>query len=246
MSDIFNHSKKFYEATPLDTWKSVLGDSMNYCFGNSISNNPEVFENRKTILDIGCGWGASANRMKSISKDATITCVSNVQTQLDYIGNKYKTIYADANEYIPTKKYELVTFFQSLTHMRDSALKNVFDSTDRIFINDFVFPISGAPVWATTWVMKIRSISCWEKLFKESGFEIKKFNILPLEHYMPDAQLWLDNIYKYEVQNTTWQMLSLEKLCTTLLEKQANMDNKEHLPPYKPDVFLVDIYAERV
>jgi hypothetical protein len=116
-------------------------------------------------------------------------------------------------------------------------------TTDRIFINDFVQTNKSDFYLNENWVMKIRTIDNWKNMFNENGFEIKSFNILPLQEYKKNSAFWLDNIVKHNYSNITWQISVLEKLCRAFLNKEIT--NTEHLHPYESDVFLVDIYAER-
>lgn len=243
--EYLDNSKKFYEETPLEIWKNVLGKEthMNYAFGESIINNRNIFENVSTVLDVGCGWGGSLHCIKSISPNAHITGLTESKQQADYIGNEFNVILANANEYTTNSKYEIVTFIQSITHMKDVAFSNLAKTTDRIFINDFVIINKNEFYLNENWVMKIRTIDNWKNMFHENGFEIKSFNILPLQEYKKNSAFWLDNIVKHNYSNITWQISVLEKLCRHFLGKRIT--NTEHLHPYKSDTFLVDIYAER-
>jgi cyclopropane fatty-acyl-phospholipid synthase-like methyltransferase len=240
-----NNSKRFFNETPIEVWKNILSEEtyMNYAFGESILNNRKIFENVTTVLDVGCGWGGSLHRIKSISPNAHITGLTESKQQSDYIGNKFDVILANANEYAIKSEYDIVTFIQSLTHMKDKAFSNLTKTTDRVFINDFLITNKDDFYLSEKWVMKIRTIDNWQKLFNENGFEIKSFNILPLQEYIKHSEFWLNNINKYNYSNITWQITVLEKLCRHFLGKKIT--NTEHLHPYKDDTFLVDIYAER-
>lgn len=242
-----DNTKKFYDETPIKVWKNVLSEKtyMNYAFGDSIKNNKTIFEGVTTVLDVGCGWGASAQAIKSIAPNARVIGLTESKQQADYIGNKFDVILANANECTVNSKYEIVTFIQSITHMKDVAFSNLTKTTNRVFINDFVITNKNDFLLNENWVMKIRTIDNWKKLFDENGFEIKMFNVLPLSEYVENSEFWLNNINKYEYNNITWQISVLEKLCQAFLNKSKNFTNTEHLYPYKSEVFLVDIYAER-
>ncbi len=243
--EYLNNSKKFFDETSIEVWKNILSEEtqMHYAFGESILNNRKIFENVDTVLDVGCGWGGSLHRIKSISPNAHITGLTESKQQADYIGDEFNVILANANEYTTNSKYEIVSFIQSITHMKDTAFSNLAKTTDRIFINDFVITNKSEFYLNENWVMKIRTIDNWKNMFHENGFEIKSFNILSLQEYKKNSAFWLDNIVKHNYSNITWQISVLEKLCRFFLNKEIT--NTEHLHPYKSGIFLVDIYAER-
>ena len=56
-------AKKYYEDTPISIWEKVFDSDLNYCFGDAISRNPEIFKKVKTVLDVGCGWGGPARKL---------------------------------------------------------------------------------------------------------------------------------------------------------------------------------------
>lgn len=239
-------TKLFYDETTIDIWKNILTEkrNMNYAFGKSIINNASLFQNIETVLDAGCGWGGSISRIKSINPAIKATGLTESSQQAEYIGNKFDVIVANANEYKVQSQYDMVTFIQSITHMKDIAFSNLTKTTNKVFINDFVSPAKETSHISEKWVMKIRSISDWERLLKEE-FEIKKFDILPLQEYVEDSLFWLNNINKHKYNGITWQVTVLENLCKSFITRSKNFTHKEHLPPYLPDTFLVDIYAER-
>ncbi len=86
--EYLDNSKRFYNETPIEVWKNILSEEtyMNYAFGESILNNRKIFENVTTVLDVGCGWGGSLHRIKSISPNAHITGLTESKQQADYIG----------------------------------------------------------------------------------------------------------------------------------------------------------------
>jgi len=245
IENCLNNTKKFYDETPIEIWKNVLSEemNMNYAFGNSVINNKTFFKDVTTVLDVGCGWGASAHFIKTISPNTRVTGLTESRQQAEYIGNKFNVILANANEYTTNSNYDIVTFIQSITHMKDIAFSNLTKTTDKVFINDFVFTNASDFHLNENWVMKIRTIDNWKKLFDDNEFEIKMFNILPLQEYVKHSEFWLNNINKYKYNNITWQMTVLEKLCRHFSSKKIT--NTEHIYPYKSDTFLVDIYAER-
>ena len=243
--EYLNSSKNFFDETSIEIWKNVLSEEtqMHYAFGESILNNRNIFENLSTALDVGCGWGGSLHKIKSISPNAHITGLTQSEQQASYIGDKFDVILANANEYITNSRYEIVSFIQSICHMKDTAFLNLAKSTDRIFINDFMTTDIDGSYLNERWVMKFRTIDDWEKMFNENGFEIKSFNILPLQVFKNNSAFWLNNIIKHNYSNITWQISVLEKLGRDFLDKKYT--NTEHLYPYKSGTFLVDIYAER-
>ena len=237
-------TKFFYDETPLYMWKDVLGESMNYAFGNSITKNAELFKDASSILDVGCGWGSSAKRVRTINTTAKIDCLSESTVQLSHIDSSFGKILADANEYVPTKSYDLVMFIQSLTHMQNSAFVNATKTTDRVFVNDFVVTHKESYM-LEPWCMRIRSIDEWNELFDVAGFVMKSFDVLPLQEYMEYSKMFLDNITKYGYSGKTLQITVLESLCRDFLSKESKISGLEHKEPYGQHVFLIDLHGER-
>ena len=57
-------TKSLYYDTPIEEWKQILNDNMDYHYCNPMFNS-DVFSNVKTVLDIGCGWGGLARELRN-------------------------------------------------------------------------------------------------------------------------------------------------------------------------------------
>ena len=221
--------KRIYDDIPLGVWKKVLNENMDYSFILEAMDNP-CFSSVSTVLDVGCGWGANIRTLRNKYNIQT-TGLTNSRQQFDLLQNE-DVILSDAENYIPDKEYDLIMFVQSITHMKNSVLKNYQNSTNKIFITDFV---SNEYKYQYDWDMRIRTKIEYEYMFNKIGFEIKEFRVWPYEKYYPFAQYWLDNILKHKITNGH-QMIMLKRLCEDIL---GNMHRIR-------DVLMCDIYAEKI
>lgn len=221
--------KRIYDDIPLDVWKKVLNENMDYSFIPEAVDNP-CFSSVSTVLDVGCGWGAIIRTLKNKYNIKT-TGLTNSLQQFDLLKNE-DIILSDAEDYVPDKEYDLIMFVQSITHMKNSVLKNYQSATNKIFITDFV---SNEYKYQYDWDMRIRTKIEYEYMFNKIGFEIKEFKVWSYEKYYPFAQYWLDNINKHKITNGH-QMIMLKRLCEDIL---GNMHRVR-------DVLMCDIYAERI
>jgi cyclopropane fatty-acyl-phospholipid synthase-like methyltransferase len=220
-------SLSLFNDVPLDTWKKVLNDNMDYHFRENILNR-EIFENVHTVLDVGCGWGGTLRDIKRLY-NIEATGLTNSPQQYEYIG--HDVILADANTWESKRRWDLITFIQSFTHMRDEALILRSYNTNKIFISDFYIEDENS-YFVPDWVMEIRTREKYEKLISQIGFEIKSFKTFPHSEYKKNAEFWLNNIQQNKVTNG-WQINVLERFCKSVL--LGRHDNFK----------MCDIYAER-
>ena len=223
----FDKSLNLYNDVPLETWKQVLNDNMDYHFRDNILSH-RVFKNISTVLDIGCGWGGTMRDLKRLY-DIEATGLTNSPQQYNYIG--HNVILEDANTWESQDKWDLITFIQSFNHMDDSALLLRGQNTDKFFISDF-FVEDKEPYIVNDWIMKIRTRDQYESLFDRMGFVIKSFTEFPHSDYESNARFWTDNIVKNRVTNG-WQINVLERFC------------KDVLTGRHKKFIMCDIYAER-
>ena len=127
--------KRIYDDISLDVWKKVLNENMDYSFIPEAVDNP-CFSSVSTVIDVGCGWGANIRTLKNKYNIKT-TGLTNSLQQFDLLKNE-DIILSDAEDYVPDKEYDLIMFVQSITHMKNSVLKNYQSATNKIFITDFV------------------------------------------------------------------------------------------------------------
>lgn len=221
--------KEIYDDIPLDVWIRVLNENMDYSFQYEAMNDP-CFSDVKTVLEIGCGWGANLRTLRNKYNIKTTGLTHSLQ-QFNFLKDE-NIILAEANTFVSKKEYDLVMFVQSITHMEDSALKNHWDTTNKFYITDF---ISSEYKYQADWDMRIRTKEQYENMLNEIGFEIKRLTVWPYERYFKNAQYWLDNINKHNITNGH-QMIMLKRLCEDIL---GNMHKLR-------DVLMCDIYAERI
>jgi SAM-dependent methyltransferase len=222
-------SELFDEIT-LDTWQTVLGNNLDYHFSNICLETNPVFNGVSSVLDVGCGWGGTMRDLKHLYgiKSKGITCSKQ---QKEYIGED--AILADANSLVLKDKFDLVIFIQSFCHMEDNALYLRAQNTNKIFISDFMTH-GNETVIAKEELMIMRTEKHFDKLFEDIGFKITEKVIRPQEDFVPNAQIWLDNIRSNKITNG-WHIIQLEKLCANIVS--GLFKNKK--------ISIVDYYAER-
>ena len=219
---------ELFDEVPLETWQSVLNTNMDYHFLDIPIENNSVFNNVKTVLDVGCGWGGM---MRDLSHIYNIKCtgITNSPQQKEYIGDN--VILADANTLNISDMFDLAIFIQSFTHMADDAVYSISKNTSKIFISDFVFKGDHRRE-VPDWCMTIRTQNDYIEIFDKAGFEIKSFKEYPLNTYNKNAKLWLENIQNNKITNG-WQIIVLERFCKFILK---NMNT---------DMHICGVYAEK-
>lgn len=222
-------TEALFDDIPLETWKLVLNENMDYHFNDKIFHNP-IFENVSTVLDVGCGWGGSLRDLKKLYNIEATGLTESLQ-QYEYI-TEHDVILADANTWVSDRIFDLVMFIQTFTHMEDQALVLRSYNTDKIFVSDFMIKDKQEKV-VPDWKMVIRTEDQYRNLFEKIGFDIKSFKVQPRSMYKRNAKFWLKNIQKNKVTNG-WQINVLERFCKDILS------NRHH------NIFICDIYAERM
>lgn len=224
---------ELYESTPISTWKKILDPGLNYHFGDVLANNINILKSATSIIDVGCGWGGPAKSLQE-EHNLNIEALTNSINQYRYIKStsNLPVYFKDAKNFKPNKDYDMAIFIQSLTHMRDSALKNISNFANKILINDFVtLENIGRYAEPRSWGMYIRSRNEYKNLFNLIDFKIKTFNILKPSVFKKEATFWLNNINRLPDDHVTHHTKILKNLCETILFKGIG------------DIRVINIYA---
>ncbi|XP_019625206.1 PREDICTED: (S)-coclaurine N-methyltransferase-like [Branchiostoma belcheri] len=85
-------------------------------------------EDGHAVMDLGCGWGAMTLWVLQNYPQCTVVCVSNSQTQREYIegearkrgfGNRLEAVTADANVFSTDKTFDRIFSIEMFEHMRN-------------------------------------------------------------------------------------------------------------------------------
>lgn len=129
------NNRDFYNITPIDVWKQILGDGLHYHFGffEHPSDSFQVALERAVrsfygwipdssrVLDLGAGWGGPA-RMLSDEKACELLCVTSSDEQAGYIRQQGLTVVqADLEQTLPFrgKNWSTVLMLESFEHVRN-------------------------------------------------------------------------------------------------------------------------------
>ena len=224
-------AKRIYDDVPIEVWQKVLNENMDYSFNLDWVFLPQ-FADYKTVLDVGCGWGSNIRTLRNMY-GTNVTGLTHSEQQAEYLKDE-DVILANANEFKTNKKYDCITYIQSITHMRDTSVTNLANATDNFFITDYIVTDRFTPKFNPQWAMKIRTEKEYRDMFKSIDFEIDYFNILPYEAYHKKARLWLNNIYSHNITNGH-QINMLQRICEDIIGNMHRLQN----------ILMVDIHARR-
>lgn len=222
---------ELYNEIPLEVWKSVLNENMDYHFLDPSLENNSIFDGVKTVLDVGCGWGGT---MRDLSRLYNIqsTGITNTPQQKEYIGDR--AILADANTLELDEHFDLVIFIQSFCHMSDEALYLRAKNTNKIFINDFMFS-GNEDYFDPNWLALQRTEQHFTDLFENIGFEVKHKVIHPYEAWEANARYWINRIEENNI-TSGYQIMELANFCNFVL---CGLFEAKGFS-------IIDIYAERI
>jgi len=223
---------ELYNEIPLEDWKSVLNENMDYHFLDITLENNSIFNRVETVLDVGCGWGGTMRDLSRLYNIKSIG-ITNTPQQKEYIGDN--AILGDANTLVLKEKFDLAIFIQSFCHMEDRALYLASNNTDKVFMSDFVQLNSSEDTVWDDWLSVIRTEKHFDDLFKDIGFKVKSKVIHPYEVWYKNAEYWLSNIKQNNITNG-YQMMELAKFCSYVEGKLFKNRN----------ISIIDIYAERI
>tara|TARA_B100001057_G_scaffold481918_1_gene556521 strand:- start:584 stop:1342 length:759 start_codon:yes stop_codon:yes gene_type:complete len=247
--------KELYNDVPLSVWKKVLDENMNYNFGTDFFSK-EPFNNFKTVLEIGCGWGANIKSLKNMY-GTKVTGVTSSEQQAKYL-NDENIILADAENFNPTEKYDCTMFIQSSSHMLEDAFINGSKASDKIFISDFLLKNSENSIFLKEWIMTFRTEKDYKNIFEKIGFNIKYLKSKPLSQFSENFSSLLKNIKNNKFVKD-YQMELLENLCENFLGFLSS-DNDFSIKKCKDcndfdcktecgffsNLHIVEIYGERI
>lgn len=117
---------EFYSENDIESWKMVVGEDLHYHLGSrsegdifeqTIRNLYQYIPDNSKILDCGCGWGGPA-KMLMKEKNCSITGVTISKSQAEYI-TEFPVILDDLQIFVPTERYDVALFVESLTHVRN-------------------------------------------------------------------------------------------------------------------------------
>jgi len=136
-------NEQHYEV-PTDFFLTVLGKRLKYSsclFSEGISNLNDaedamlslvceraLVEDGQTIMDLGCGWGATTFWLLEKYPSCHVTCVSNSSTQGEYIrnsaqkngyGDRIKVYTADANTFHTSERFDRIISIEMFEHMKN-------------------------------------------------------------------------------------------------------------------------------
>ena len=240
--------KELYDDVPLSVWQSVLNENMDYNFGTDFFSK-EPFNEFKTVLEIGCGWGTNIKALYNMY-GTKVTGVTNSKQQAKYLDDE-SIILADAENFNPTEKYDCTMFIQSSSNMLEDAFINGSKASDKIFISDFLLKNSKKSVFLKEWIMTFRTEEDYRKIFKKIGFDIKYLRSEPLSKFNKYFYDWLKNIKNNNVTEH-YQIALLENVCMTCLTddflkcKDCNDFDCKTECGFFSNLHIVEIYGERI
>lgn len=142
---------------PIDIWKKILDEDMNFHTGRS-GSNINIFHNtideclpyltgKSSVLFVGSGFGGPAKRIHELTG---IECelLTNSLQEAEYTQDMFKTHLCSVERFRPTRKYDIAIFlesFSSIAHAMNDAIKPmdealyyVADCCDEMLILDAV------------------------------------------------------------------------------------------------------------
>lgn len=215
--------EKFYSENDIEDWKIVLGEDLHYHLGSksdgdifeqSIRNLYNYIPQGSKILDCGCGWGGPANLLIEERK-CEITGVTISRSQAGYI-TKFPVILEDLLKFVPTEKYDVALFVESLTHIQNPAivLKNIHDYVDKIVIKDYTWEHRFYnPVWGMQFYPKNEFI----QILENSGYTVDSCEEDDQVDIFKTCSLWYENIQKLDPIKITGHLRALELLSISVL-----------------------------
>lgn len=169
------------------TFSQVIDESLNYhymetgsldnLFDNYTHNIIKYVSDKNSLLDFGCGYGGPARLINRYCPHIDISCLTNSRSQYECVSKDFKTYHQDGNDFECDKKFDIITFFDSLCHMdANKIIPNLHDCTDAILIKDYVY-FNDDIYYTPRWEMTFRSEANWKKLLTSAGFNNIIFNL---------------------------------------------------------------------
>lgn len=214
---------EFYSENDIESWKMVVGEDLHYHLGSrsegdifeqTIRNLYQYIPDNSKILDCGCGWGGPA-KMLMKEKNCSITGVTISKSQAEYI-TEFPVILDDLQIFVPTERYDVALFVESLTHVRNpkKVLKNIHDHVDKVVIKDYTWdhrfynPVWGMQFYPRDEFIHMLEISGYKVDFCEPDTDID---------IVKTCSLWYNNLQKLDPIKITGHLRALELLSISVL-----------------------------
>lgn len=195
----------FYDEVPISIWKKILDPYMSYHWGeNGINDNIFVnpvlniiphLGNAKKILDVGCGFGSVSKILLENVEDLEITGITNSQVQYDYINKNpvdgFNVVLENALEWESEDNYDLIIFFESLTHFEDNIISKFASNSDRFLIRDYTWDFNH---FSEEWHMHFRTKERFSGMFLDNNFSVNELLEYGNDSHEVAGDYWLNNI----------------------------------------------------
>ena len=178
-------------------------------------------EEGQKILDLGCGWGSFSLYAAKLYPLSEFTCVSNSQTQIDYIKRRaaqkgltnLTPIKADVNDLSLEKRFDRIISIEMFEHLRNyrsilSKLNSLLNDGGRLFIHIFchksllyLYEIKSDADWMTKYFFEGGIMPSFDifDYFSESFHLVDRWAVNG-SHYSRTSKLWLERMYLNEAR----------------------------------------------
>lgn len=231
------NNRDFYNITPIDVWKQILGDGLHYHFGffehpsddfqgtleRAVRSFYGWIPDSSQVLDLGAGWGGPA-RMLSDEKACELLCVTSSDEQAGFIRQKgLAVVQADLEKPLPFRgrSWSTVLMLESLEHVRNkerllAELRGLADSLVLRVSCTALGQYSGATVFGNSIVMSTPSGLI--ALLKKTGWQVR-YVCNQRSKTWPSVLHWKKGLNKVVAQSgiTTAHLMALNSLCDTAL-----------------------------
>ena len=177
--------------------------------------------NNQDVLDLGCGWGSFSLYAAKRFPSSRFTCVSNSQTQIDYIKNQAEEegignltpIRSDVNELSVEDRFDRIISIEMFEHLRNyqsilSTLNLLLKDSGKLFIHIFchksllyLYEIESDSDWMTKYFFQggiMPSLDIFEH-FDESFRLADRWSVNG-RNYSKTSKLWLRKMYQNRAQ----------------------------------------------
>jgi len=223
-------NEQHYEV-PAAFYHKVLGKNLKYssCYFEDLVSDLTTAENKaleltcnhadlqdgQQILELGCGWGSLSLWMAKHFPKATITSVSNSNSQREYIMGQAKerklpnltVITADVNTFEPEDSYDRVVSVEMFEHVRNhrglfkrihSWLKKDGKLFTHVFCHrstSYPFEVEGEDDWMSKHFFSGGTMPADELFLRICGqLELETRWRWSGEHYAKTSECWLENL----------------------------------------------------
>ena len=177
--------------------------------------------NNQDVLELGCGWGSFSLYAAKRFPSSRFTCVSNSQTQIDYIKNQAEEegianltpIRSDVNELSVEDRFDRIISIEMFEHLRNyqsilSTLNLLLKDSGKLFIHIFchksllyLYEIQSDSDWMTKYFFQggiMPSLDIFEH-FDESFRLADRWSVNG-KNYSKTSKLWLRKMYQNSTQ----------------------------------------------